>query len=220
MKRNLIYLVLALALLFLFPISSSISKLGERCQFSRDCQEGYCIDGTCKIPSVLEKYYTAGKCNSTMDCVNGFCYQSECIIPARDPEIIPIGAGVSNSCAGIIENCTGFVCMFCNVTWVILLLIAFLAAFISRKKGRLTPIILFAIPVLAGIIFFPFIGAIIAILELIMLAFVKYSLFKIAMEEISSIIKIRKEKEILTQEKEAAETKETQLRTETEKPEQ
>ncbi|MEM4134181.1 MAG: hypothetical protein QXO35_03780 [Candidatus Micrarchaeia archaeon] len=176
-------------LLLIIPFILSISQLGEKCQFSRDCAEGYCINETCKIPGVLEKYYTAGECNSTMDCTNGFCYQNQCIIPTRDPSVTPLGSGLSNSCAGIIENCTGIICIFCNATWIILLLAAAMAAFIARSKGRITPIILIAVPVLSGIIFFPFIGSIIALLELVLLAFVKPAAIRTGIQDILKIIK-------------------------------
>ncbi|MEM3455752.1 MAG: hypothetical protein QXW80_00465 [Candidatus Micrarchaeia archaeon] len=176
-------------LLLTTPFIFSISQLGEKCQFSRDCAEGYCIDETCKIPEVLEKYYTAGECNSTIDCTNGFCYQNQCIIPAKDSSIVPLASGLSNSCAGIIENCTGIICIFCNATWIILLLAAAMAAFITRSKGRITPIILIAVPVLSGIIFFPFIGAIIALLELVLLAFVKPAAIRTGIQDLLQIIK-------------------------------
>ncbi|MCX8202257.1 MAG: hypothetical protein N3G74_00375 [Candidatus Micrarchaeota archaeon] len=173
------------------PILFSLSELGGSCQFTRDCKEGYCIEGTCKIPQVLQNYYSAGQCNSSIDCLNGFCYQSECIIPKRDVPIAPLGSGISNSCAGFIENCTGIFCMFCNATWLILLIAAGFAAFITRKRGRITPVLLFGIPVLAGIIFFPFIGSIIAIIELVFLAFVKPAAIKSTFEDISSILRKR-----------------------------
>ncbi|MEM3369774.1 MAG: hypothetical protein QXE90_02885 [Candidatus Micrarchaeia archaeon] len=176
-------------LLVITPFIFSISQLGEKCQFSRDCAEGYCIDETCKIPGVLEKYYTAGECNSTIDCTNGFCYQNQCIIPAKDSSVTPLASGLSNSCAGIIENCTGIICIFCNATWIILLLAAAMAAFIARSKGRITPIILIAVPVLSGIIFFPFIGAIIALLELALLAFVKPAAIRTGIHDMLQIIK-------------------------------
>lgn len=176
-------------LLVITPFIFSLSQLGEKCQFSRDCAEGYCINETCRTPAVLEKYYTAGECNSTMDCTNGFCYQNQCTIPAKDSSITPLASGISNSCAGMIENCTGIVCVFCNATWIILLLAAGMAAFIARSKGRLTPIILIAIPVLSGIIFFPFIGAIIALLELSLLAFVKPAAIRTGINDIIAMIK-------------------------------
>ncbi|MCS7109352.1 MAG: hypothetical protein NZ903_00965 [Candidatus Micrarchaeota archaeon] len=166
-----------------FPLSS----LGEKCQFSRECKEGYCIDGICKIPAVLENYQSFGECNSTNDCSNGFCYQRECVLPKRDPAVMPLGEGFKNSCAGIIENCTGFLCIFCNATWIILLLAAGFSSFLTRKRGRLTPIILFGIPVIAGLIFFPFIGAMIAIFQLILIAFVRPTAIAATIEEIKSI---------------------------------
>jgi hypothetical protein len=176
--------------ILIVPIVFSLSQLGGNCQFSRDCAQGYCENNICKIPSVLEKYYTSGECNATIDCTNGFCYSGECIvIPSESYNVVPLGTGLQSSCAGFIENCTGITCLFCNVTWIILLIAAGASAFIARKKGRLVPIILFAIPILLGIAIFPFAGAIFAIFELVMLAFLKQSAVKSAMQDLLSIFK-------------------------------
>jgi len=167
-------------LLSLTPFISSFSNLGQQCQFSRDCSEGFCINSTCKIPEVLENYNITGSCNATIDCNAGFCLHNECIVPIQNTyQTLSFGQGLSSSCAGFIENCTGFWCMFCNVTWILTLITAGAAAYITRKSGRFTPMILFIIPILAAIIFFPFFGTIIGLLELFLIAFLKPILQKV-----------------------------------------
>jgi|GEM_PF-1591583 len=173
-------LISLIFLLSLTPFIFSFSNLGQQCQFSRDCSEGFCINSTCKIPEVLEQYNVTGSCNATIDCNAGFCLHNECIVPIQNSyQTLSFGQGLSSSCAGFIENCTGFWCMFCNVTWILTLITAGAAAYITRKSGRFTPIILFAIPILAAIIFFPFFGTIIGLLELFLIAFLKPILQKV-----------------------------------------
>jgi len=181
MKIKQISLLFLLLLLFSFSVNLfSLSNLGDFCQFSRDCAEGFCINNTCKIPEILEQYNVTGSCNSTIDCNVGFCLNNECIVPIQNSyQTLSFGQGLQSSCAGLIENCTGFWCLFCNVTWILTLITAGASAYITRKSGRFTPIILFVIPFFAAIIFFPFFGTIVGLLQLFLIAFLKPFLQKI-----------------------------------------
>jgi len=64
-------------------------------------------------------------------------------------------------------------CYFCNVTWVFLIIAALIAALAGRKRGRITPIILALIPLGFGYFVLPVLGFILAVIELIVLLFLK-----------------------------------------------
>ena len=89
----------------------------------------------------------------------------------------------------MIENCTGIWCMFCNVTWILLAIGAAAAAFITRKSGRMLPLLLFALPIVTGIVLFPFIGFILAVIEIFMISFLKPALVKLAAENLLSKVR-------------------------------
>ena len=176
-KRNNTHLSIAMALFILIAISGvsfALSALGGKCDYSRECIEGYCLNSTCRFPAVLDKFNVTGNCNYTRDCDEGFCKSNQCILPlASDFSISPIGAGFGSSCAGLIDNCTGVWCVFCNATWIILIVAAAGAAFISRKRGRMLPALLFVLPMMMGFIFFPIAGFILALIEILIIALVK-----------------------------------------------
>ncbi len=177
--------IFSLALLWLFSAVPAFSPLGGDCNYSRDCSQGYCNQSICKIPDVVEEFSVVGVCNATIDCGNGFCMSGECILPkGMSFSTFSLGAGLQSSCAGIIENCTGIWCMFCNVTWILLVVGSAAAGFVTRKSGRMLPLLLFALPLLIGIIFFPFIGFILAVIEIFLISFLKPALMKVAMENL------------------------------------
>jgi len=178
--NGLNYFVLVFALISMLSGLHAFSPLGGQCNYSRDCAQGYCNQSVCKVPDVLENYNVVGTCNSTIDCFNGFCLSGQCVLPKTQSfNVLSLGSGLQSSCAGIIDNCTGFWCMFCNITWIILLIGAALAAFITRKSGRVLPLLLFALPLAAGIIFFPFLGSILAVVEILIIAFLKPALLSL-----------------------------------------
>ena len=182
--------ILSLALVWLISAVSAFSPLGGDCNYSRDCAQGYCNSSICKIPDVLEEFSIVGACNATIDCGNGFCMSGECILPkGMSFSTFTLGAGLQSSCAGLIENCTGIWCMFCNVTWILLLVGSAAAAYITRKSGRILPLLLFALPAIAGIVMFPFLGAILAFIEILMISFLKPALVKLAGENLLSRMK-------------------------------
>lgn len=160
----------------LFVIISTffaLSNVGEPCSLSGDCIEGYCENGICSLPNMElienKTYISVGNCNITDDCIRGFCYEGECIYPLREEYVI-FTPGIKSGCAGIIENCVGFWCMFCNVSWILLVIGAIVASFISRGKGRILPFLMFLIPISGGLIVFPIFGFVLSLIEIFILS--------------------------------------------------
>ena len=162
------------ALTFMFSLSSAVglSNLGGPCRFTGECREGFCLNATCRYPIVLEKYVINGTCTYSAECQNGFCKDGECVVPNREEEIT-LTFGVKSGCAGIIDNCTGYACLLCDFSWILLLVTASVASFIGRRKGRILPILLFGLPLLMGFLIFPILGFILAIIEVFILALLK-----------------------------------------------
>jgi len=164
--RNVLFILLFLSLFsFLF---SALSELGGPCKYTGECREGFCLNQTCRFPQVLEKYIISGNCSYTAQCKDGFCKDGECIIPLRE-EMQLLNFGIKSGCAGIIENCTGYFCLLCDFSWIIMLVTASIASFIGRKKGRILPILLFALPLLLSFTIFPILGFILALIEIFIL---------------------------------------------------
>jgi len=152
----------------------ALSNLGGSCEYSRDCKEGYCFNSTCRFPSVLEKFETLGNCSYTAECFDGFCKDGKCISPiVEEHSIFTPAMGIASGCAGFIDNCSGIWCLFCDATWVLLAVSAAASAFISRKRGRMLPILLFTLPMAAGFLFFPVLGFMLAVMEIFIFAFLK-----------------------------------------------
>jgi len=164
--RNLLFI-----LLFLFVFSFlfyALSELGGPCKYTGECREGFCLNQTCRFPQVLEKYTVSGNCSYTAQCKDGFCKDGECIIPLRE-ETQLLNFGVKSGCAGIIENCTGYFCLLCDFSWIIMLVTASISSFVGRKKGRILPVLLFALPLLLSFTVFPILGFILALIEIFIL---------------------------------------------------
>jgi hypothetical protein len=172
MKRAFFWLLL---LSSFASLSFALANLGDTCKFSGECREGYCLEGVCRFPQVLEKVDIDGNCTYTAECKGGFCKEGMCVTPTRE-EFQIVSFGVKSGCAGIIENCTGIFCAFCDVSWILLLVGAVIAAFVGRKRGRLVPFVLFALPFLVGLIIFPILGFILALIEIFILAVTKKAL--------------------------------------------
>lgn len=162
--------------LYIFSNIFALSSLGESCVLSGDCIEGYCERNICILPNMelIENvtYIVTGECNYTADCLTGFCYSKQCIYPKREEYVI-FKPGIKSGCAGIIENCIGLWCMFCNITWIILIAGCIVAGLISRGKGRILPFLMFIIPIFGGIIVFPIFGFILALIEIFILSLKK-----------------------------------------------
>jgi hypothetical protein len=158
-------------LLFLSIFTSlllALSELGGPCKYTGECREGFCLNQTCRFPQVLEKYTVSGNCSYTAQCKDGFCKDGECIIPLRE-ETQLLNFGVKSGCAGIIENCTGYFCLLCDFSWIIMFVTASIASFIGRKKSRILPVLLFALPLLLSFTVFPILGFILALIEIFIL---------------------------------------------------
>lgn len=169
--KKLLFLLLILSF-----ISNSLSKLGEKCLLSGDCIEGYCENNLCILPDMElienKTYIVVGECNYTADCLYGFCYSNQCIYPKREEYLI-FSPGIKSGCAGIIENCIGFWCVFCNVSWIILIVGSAVAGIVSRKRGRILPFLMFALPIFGGIVVFPIFGFVISLIEIFLISLVK-----------------------------------------------
>ena len=152
--------------------AADLSTLGGPCRFTGECREGFCLNATCRYPTILEKYVINGTCTYSAECKNGFCKDGECVVPNRE-EQITLTFGVKSGCAGIIDNCTGYACLLCDFSWILLLVTASIASFIGRRKGRMLPILLFGLPLLMGFLIFPILGFILAIIEVFVLALLK-----------------------------------------------
>jgi len=164
-----------LAIIFILlavQVSWSLSDLGGPCKYTGDCREGFCLNSTCRFPQVLEKYSVSGNCSYTAQCKDGFCKDGECIVPLRE-ETQFLSFGIKSGCAGIIENCTGYFCLLCDFSWILLIVSASITSFVGRKRGRLLPILLFALPMLIGLVIFPILGFIMALIEMLILGITK-----------------------------------------------
>ena len=164
--RNLVFILLFLSVFT--SLLPALSELGGPCKYTGECREGFCLNQTCRFPQVLEKYTVSGNCSYTAQCKDGFCKDGECIIPLRE-ETQLLNFGVKSGCAGIIENCTGYFCLLCDFSWIIMLVTASIASFVGRKKGRILPVLLFALPLLLSFTVFPILGFILALIEIFIL---------------------------------------------------
>jgi len=161
-----------LSILLIISLVFSLSELGEECSYTGDCKFGYCEDGVCRYPDVIEKYSISSSCNYTAQCLEGFCMDGSCVLPERE-EYRVLSLGFKSGCAGIINNCVGIWCLFCNVTWVLLIVGGAVAAYVGRKRGRVLPAMLFIIPITFGVIFLPLLGVIMALVEILLLSIIK-----------------------------------------------
>ncbi|MEM2974263.1 MAG: hypothetical protein QW112_01395 [Candidatus Micrarchaeia archaeon] len=152
------------------PASSDITP--KTCRLTAECDQGYCENGICTFPTVIEKYKEVGTCVYTADCQQGFCRNGKCILLERE-EFTIITLGAKSGCAGIIENCTGVWCYFCNVTWVFLIVGSVVAAWAGRKRGRLAMIVMLVIPFVFGYFILPILGFILSLVEIMILLVVK-----------------------------------------------
>ena len=146
--------------------------VSKPCALTAECDQGYCENGICTFPTVIENYKVTGACAFTTDCQQGFCRNGQCLLLQRQ-EFTIINLGVKSGCAGIIENCTGIWCYFCNVTWIFLLVGAGVAAWAGRKRGRITPVLMAAIPLGFGYFVLPLLGFLLALVEIMILLIVK-----------------------------------------------
>ena len=168
------FLLVSLLLLSVLPSLAfpALSDLGGECRYSGECREGFCLNLTCRFPTILERYDTTGNCSYTAECVAGFCKDGQCILPLREEfEILSFGA--KSGCAGVVDNCTGILCAFCSVTWILLFVGSAIAAFVGRRRGRVLPALLFLLPMFSGLVLLPVIGLLLVLIEIFILAVLK-----------------------------------------------
>ncbi len=179
-------------LLSILSLSQTVfgAELGQECQYTGECREGFCLNQTCRFPQVIDKFDVTGTCQSTYDCLKGFCKEGQCIVPSRE-EFEVLSIGTKSGCAGLIENCTGLFCAFCNVTWIFLFITSVIAGFISRRRGRMLPFIMFTFPIIMGVLFLPFLGFILGLIEIFIISIVK----KISIGERQFLKEIKKSEE-------------------------
>jgi hypothetical protein len=170
--------VFPIAFVFLMLLSSfafaadNYTATAKQCRLTAECDQGYCENGICTFPTVIENYKVTGACAFTSDCQEGFCRNGQCILLQRQ-EFTIIDIGAKSGCAGIIEDCTGIWCYFCNVTWILLFIGAGIATWAGRKRGRITPVLMAAIPLGFGYFILPLLGFLLALVEIIILLIVK-----------------------------------------------
>jgi hypothetical protein len=165
----------ALSLLAILSVSYavSLSELGGPCRFTGECREGFCMNATCRYPTLLEKYNVTGNCSYSAECKDGFCKEGECVVPSREETATLFTLGAKSGCAGIIENCTGYFCLLCDFSWILLLVTCSVASFVGRRRGRMLPVLLFGLPLMMGFLVFPILGFILALIEVFILALLR-----------------------------------------------
>ena len=152
--------------------ADNYTATAKQCRLTAECDQGYCENGVCTFPTVIENYQVTGACAFTSDCQEGFCRNGQCILLQRQ-EFTIIDIGAKSGCAGIIEDCTGIWCYFCNVTWILLIIGVGIATWAGRKRGRVTPVLMAAIPLGFGYFILPLLGFLLALVEIIILLIVK-----------------------------------------------
>ncbi len=113
------------------------------CTTSRNCSQGFCVQGQCVLPSA----------NTTRFVVVG--PKAGC-------------AGLIEFCTPIIPFCY----QLCEGIWVLLVLTAIVAGVAARnEKNKLVPMLLFVMPIVVGFVSFAFLGVLIAITEILLSAY-------------------------------------------------
>ncbi len=154
--------------IFAFALMSLLLPLGhpaQACNATYQCNEGYCVNSTCTVPSYSAADYY-GACNKTVDCEFGFCYQSKCTSPKPVSSLINIEP--KNGCTGFVELLPGgYGAYVCDFMWIVLVGATTLAVFFARSFG--IPVILASviIPLALGIFVAPIGGVAAAVLEIV-----------------------------------------------------
>ncbi len=155
------------ALLFVFALAVfSVAFAAQNCNSTADCTEGFCQGFTCTTP-VPADYLKIRACNSTAQCYEGYCYRGQCILPTASTKIFDFG--VKKGCAGLFSGTLGDVdVIICDSVWLLLFILSVAAAFVTRnEKNKLIPLIAFLAPVFVGAMAYPFMGVVLAVLELL-----------------------------------------------------
>ena len=163
MLRRTLFL---LSLLLLIPFSFSLSQIGESCQYTKDCENGYCIDTVCVLPEVSAQQ-DMDACNITADCLEGYCVENTCILPTIRSELLEFG--IKSGCAGLVggtDALSSF--LICGTIWLLVFLFSIVSAYTSNKQGytKLVTIAALLLPLFIALLLYPFIGAIAGLIEL------------------------------------------------------
>ena len=164
-----------IVLLLMVSLSLSVYAAGETCTKSEDCPQGYCADGACIIPNVsdVSDWRVEGTCITTADCHYGYCVSGECIVPLAG--LAKNNFGLKSGCAGLIDCTSGLTCLIlCNFIWLLIVILAALAGYSTRKReNKVVPIVLVILPLLIALLTYPVIALIEAFLQLIYISAVK-----------------------------------------------
>ncbi|RLG20012.1 hypothetical protein DRN67_01145 [Candidatus Micrarchaeota archaeon] len=166
-------LLISLILFLMLPLSFSLSKIGESCQYTKDCENGYCLDSICVLPEVSAQRNLQA-CNVTADCPEGYCLQGTCILPRIRGELI--GFGLKSGCEGLVqETDTLSSLILCGSIWLLVILFAIASAYTSHKKrfSKLITATAFILPFFTALLLFPFVGMLVGLIELALLVKVR-----------------------------------------------
>jgi hypothetical protein len=153
-----------------FPsFAHALSAPGDACKNTAECSTGYCLDSKCIVPTIVS-HSTTGACAQTSDCSQGYCVAGECILPTAKSEILQLG--IKGGCAGLTEQTSALGSLaICEAVWVLVPVFSIAAAYTASRAGHgrelSAAVLLF--PLFASIIFFAFLGVIVALAEIALL---------------------------------------------------
>jgi len=144
-------------------------EIGAYCASDEDCCGGKCIGNRCECRMM--------GCRATLECCSGYCVKGECVSAPRAIVVSGVGAlqnilQPGSGCAGLVSACTFAGCFeLCNGMWLLLILLSGVAGYVGRKeKLRLVPVALAIAPLLIGMFSFPFVGVLVALVEMMFFA--------------------------------------------------
>ena len=109
-------------------------------------------------------------CTITADCAEGYCVEGTCILPTIRSELFEFG--LKSGCAGLLgEADTPPSFILCSTIWLLVVLLSITSAYTSQKKryGKLVTAGVLLFPSVIALLLLPFIGALAAMVELIIL---------------------------------------------------
>ena len=166
MRRPVSPIAVLLCLLILTQLSFALSKPGEVCNYTRDCETGYCLESVCTLPEVSGQQNLTS-CTSTADCKEGYCLDGTCILPTSRGDILRLG--LKSGCAGLgVESSSFGSFAICEAIWILVVVFSLIATYTSYKRSyqRLVTVALFLLPLFIAVVLLPFLGALVALLEL------------------------------------------------------
>ena len=166
MRRSAYIISFLLCILILTPISFPLSRPGDQCNYTRDCETGYCLENACTLPDVsAQKNLTS--CAKTADCGEGYCLDGTCILPSSRGSIF--GFGLKSGCAGLAAESSSLGSFaICEAIWLLVPLLSIIAAYSSYRRGnsRLITAAVLLLPLFLAVVLLPFLGVIVGLLEI------------------------------------------------------